>query len=88
MSDAQLTRTIAQLREELARLPEGDAVARARVGNLITALETRLASADPEQDGDTLAEALRDAIRHYEVEHPQLTGMLNQVLLTLANIGI
>ena len=36
----------------------------------------------------TLKQSLQDSVRHFETSHPELTSVINNVLTSLANMGI
>ena len=40
------------------------------------------------EEHQDLVEDVKDAITHFEVEHPSITGILNEIMMVLCNIGI
>ena len=84
MQDADLQTLLAQLREEVSRAKAGDPDALANLGPLLTELDQALSSSP----APGLRERLESQIREFEVEHPRLTGILNDVMVSLGNLGI
>lgn len=84
MPEKQLKEDLEQLRREIGELDVNDEAARERLAALAEEIEARIAS----NTGEGLVENVQDAIREYEVEHPRATGVLNQILMTLSNMGI
>lgn len=88
MSDEKLRTSLAELRAELERLEAEEAQVRERLDALISGVETRL-----DKPGDTalhqsLVDDLRQSIAEFEVSHPRATGILNNIMVTLGNMGI
>lgn len=83
MRDTELLSLIAQLREEIARAKTG-------APNALSALDPLLAELDEALHAPApgLRERLEAQIREFEVEHPRLTGILNDVMTSLGNLGI
>lgn len=87
MSEKNLLETLEQLREQVAAL-EADAPSKARLESLVETLEQRLSVAGSEEHHLHLVAELKETISHFEVEHPRLTGILNDLMVTLSNMGI
>ena len=83
MSRAQLEQLLTRLRDELAALERDGAAPNPRLHQLVTDVEAQLAAPD-----DTLVGDLRHRVETFEVEHPRLTSILNDIMVTLANLGI
>ena len=77
-----------QLRSELDALDQADEESRKKLQRIATEIEVRLASTSSEQAEDSLADSIPDAIMRMEVSHPRAAGILNQIMVTLANMGI
>jgi hypothetical protein len=50
-------------------------------------LEDRLEATEDENHLH-LVEDMKEAVSQFEVEHPTLTGVLNELMVTLSNMGI
>ncbi len=87
MSEAQLRRSLTELRSELDRLESEEAHVRERLDTLIAGIETRLETPDDHAHHHSLVENLRQSILQFEVSHPRATGILNQVMAALGNVS-
>lgn len=87
MSEDKLRQELEHLRSEAANLDANDTAGRERLDRVIEQLEKRL-SEDEENDDETLFEQLRESISHFEAEHPRATAILNDIMVTLSNMGI
>ena len=88
MTDEKLRRSLDELREELARLESEEAAVRERIDALISGVESRLESPDEAGEDHTLVEDLQRAVTEFETSHPRATAILNQIMVTLGNMGI
>ncbi|MDX1434975.1 MAG: DUF4404 family protein [Gammaproteobacteria bacterium] len=88
MSQESLRESLDALRAEVDKLESGDREARRRLDALIADIETRLAAPANAEQHETLVENIRDTITEFEVSHPRTTGILNHIMVTLANMGI
>ncbi|HEV8209231.1 MAG TPA: DUF4404 family protein [Vicinamibacterales bacterium] len=89
MTDAgRLESSLRTLRAELAALELGDDDARHRLAALVGEIET--AVQDPARSGEraSLGEQLKASILRLEAAHPRLAGMVNEVVESLAKMGI
>ena len=84
MSREHLHELLARLRGELAQLESSDS--RPRLETLVTDLERELAA--EEAEGTGLTQELKRRVENFEVEHPRVTAILNDVMVTLSNLGI
>lgn len=83
MSSEQLDYLLTRLREELATLESTSAQAQPRLRELIDDIERQIAAQSEGVTGD-----LKRRVEAFEVEHPRLTAILNDVMVTLSNMGI
>jgi hypothetical protein len=87
MSKEKLSASIESLRAEIENLKVDDAAAKSRLDALIEELEKQLS--EPEHGGTaTLNASVTEMIEHFEVEHPCITGILNDLMVTLSGMGI
>jgi len=83
MSRAELETLLAQLHDEIDTIAPSERQQRLRA--LIADLERELApTAAPRE----LSQGLRERIETFEVEHPRVTAILNDIMVTLSNLGI
>lgn len=85
----KINQTIETLRAEIAQL-DGEAYndSRIRLQQLLQDLEAQQQGGIPTGGYDELVDSLKDSITHFEVSHPTLTGVLNELMMTLSNMGI
>ena len=88
MSDEQLRQSLNDLRSELERLKSEEAQIRERLDALISGVETGLEKPEDTAHLQSLVQDLRQSISQFEVSHPRATGILNQIMVTLGNMGI
>ncbi|MCC7410139.1 MAG: DUF4404 family protein [Gammaproteobacteria bacterium] len=79
---------LARLRTELAELDASDDETRARIIGIIDALERKLEHPDDTEHDENLLDSVRGAVEHFEVSHPRATAIVNQIMMTLGNLGI
>ncbi|MBM4201471.1 MAG: DUF4404 family protein [Gammaproteobacteria bacterium] len=88
MTDREIVPALADLRAEIEQLDKADAATRERLEELVDRLEQQLTAAELGQHQLHLVEDIKDAITEFEVEHPRMTGILNDIMVTLSNLGI
>jgi len=88
MSDEQLRQSLKQLRSELERLEAEEAQIRERLDTLISGVETSLEKPDDTAHHQSVAKDVRQTISQFEVSHPRATAILNEIMVTLGNMGI
>jgi len=86
MTTRKLHNDLDRLRDEINHLAADDVESRNKLNQLISELEAKLEKPDEENDG--LMVNLKDAIKHFEAEHPRATAILNDIMVTLSNMGI
>lgn len=92
MSEQALRELVDRLRREVAELPSdapGAAESRRRLEAVIDDLSTRLDDDDDNlTDTGGLRGSIQDTIHQIEARHPDATTVLNNIMMTLANMGI
>ncbi len=89
MSRSELHEPLERLRAEIKKLGEDDDAIKRRMKRLVADLEHKLESSGEDSEHEPqLVENLRENVERFEVEHPRLTAVLNQVMVTLSNMGI
>jgi gas vesicle protein len=88
--DEQLRQDLQRLQEELRNTStvddESADVLRDLEGHIEEVLER--SGEVPYPHRHTLAQHMRDSAEYFEVSHPRLTALLNNVIFTLSNLGI
>ena len=89
MSREQISGSIALLRDEIENLGADSAAAKLRLESLVAALETQLAESESgTESASKLNDSVGELIGHFKVEHPRITGVLNDLMVTLGGMGI
>jgi hypothetical protein len=90
MDDQDLRKQLTQLHKEIEETGAVDEEGRQMLLHLQTDIRTLLerSGSGPIQAHPTLVQSMVDSVEHFEVTHPNLTNVLNQVLATLSNAGI
>jgi hypothetical protein len=88
MSEQQLNEALEELRREIDNLQLGDQAAKERLSGLVENIEQRLnPDLDPGERPDLILE-MKDVITQFEVAHPRITGIVNDIMMALSNLGI
>ena len=86
MKNQQLHEDLQKLRNEVNHLSADDHESREKLVALINDLEKKLEN--PEEDNEGLVDHLKETIQHFETEYPRATAILNDIMVTLSNMGI
>lgn len=84
MSEDHLHEQLQRLADELESLPPDDAH-RATIEALIADIELQLNEGFADE---SLVDQVEAAVSTFEVEHPQIAAVLNNIVITLGNIGV
>ena len=88
MTDIKLQEELEKLREEVNDIAVGDDEARAKLNRLISDIEKKLEKPADAAHHKHLLQGIKDAIGQFESEHPRATAILNDIMITLGNMGI
>ncbi|MCC6710671.1 MAG: DUF4404 family protein [Gammaproteobacteria bacterium] len=83
MSREQLESLLSRLRDEVAALEQRGAAVQPQLRALIDDIERQVAAEDTTVTGE-----LKRRVEAFEVEHPRITAILNDMMVTLSNLGI
>ena len=84
----KLHKDLDKLRSEIDRVAVDDHETREKLNRLISELETKLENPDDEDHHRSLLLNIRASIGHFETEYPRATAILNDIMVTLSNMGI
>ncbi|BBL74350.1 DUF4404 family protein [Methylomagnum ishizawai] len=87
MAEKEVSEALFHLRGEIERLDEGNAELKSKLEDLLDDLEDKLEASEDDQQLH-LVEDMKEAVSQFEVEHPTLTGILNNLMVALGNMGI
>lgn len=88
MTEQKINDALAQLRKEIERLEIGNRAAKERLTSLVESIEERVEASGGGEEHQDLVDEMKDAITHFEVEHPRITGIINDLMMTLSSAGI
>ncbi len=88
MTEKNVSQALAELRSQIDQLAASDSAARTRLESLISDIEDNVHLLESGEHQVHLIGDLREAISEFEVEHPRLTGILNDIMVALSNLGI
>lgn len=88
MTEKNVSQALAELRSQIDQLAASDSAARIRLESLISDIEDNVHLLESGEHQVHLIGDLREAISEFEVEHPRLTGILNDIMVALSNLGI
>lgn len=83
-----LDAALRKLRAEHQRNRYADPADRERTQQLIADLERQLRHPDPQQTQDEIRLRLREAMEAFQIQHPQITAALGEVIQLLSGMGI
>lgn len=86
MERQQLLEYIQQLNASLTDIKVSEQERQALLG-LIQSIQAQLDDDEPEHP-DTLAQQVDELASAFEAEHPTLTGILNNLMVTLTSMGV
>ncbi len=87
MSEEELRAALSRLKEEIEGQPL-EAERKQRLQTLAQSVEQAVNDESAETDTHGLIESVREVIGEFEVEHPRATAILNDIMVTLSNMGI
>jgi hypothetical protein len=87
-SAKHLDESLSTLRSEIHALEIGDEEARRRLDRLVLDIETRIKKPNGAVTDERLTGQLKASILNFEVSHPRLAVLMNDVLEKLSAMGI
>lgn len=88
MTDKNIDQALTELRTHIDQLAASNAATRQKLQNLLSDLEANFHSLEGSEHHVHLIRDLKETISEFEVEHPRLTGILNDIMVALSNLGI
>lgn len=87
MSHSELKRSLERLQAEIEDLKSISGTEKKELETIVRNI-TRALEEDRETDATDLQEKMNSAIVRLEASHPRLTAVLNDIMVTLSNMGI
>jgi chorismate mutase len=88
MEKNKLHNDLEKLRNEINNIAADDIESREKLNQLICKLESQLENPEPEERDQSILKSVRETIEHFETDHPRATAILNDIMVTLSNMGI
>ncbi len=86
MSEQKINEALGELRKEGEQLD--DQASRERLSNLLESIEQNIDLTGESEEHQDVIEDIQDAITYFELEHPHITGILQEIMMALNNMGI
>ena len=83
----KLNETLENLRSEIENLRTNDNESKAKLEKIVDDLEQKIKNPD-DVDHNRLISDVKDTVTHFEVSHPTVTAILNDIMMALSNMGI
>jgi hypothetical protein len=87
MAEKEVSEALFNLRNEIERLDEDNPELKSKLEGLLDDLEDNL-EATEDVNQLHLVEDMKEAVSQFEVQHPTLTGIFNELMVALGNMGI
>ena len=87
MADKQLREDLERLRAEISGL-EPDSKTREKLTRLLEEIEQEIDESSLEDIAKSVLEKVEKSVSRFETTHPTITGILNNIMVTLSNIGV
>lgn len=88
MSEEKLKKLIVQLEAELEKTDISDKTTRASLSHLMADVKAKLKNPSDKKSHAEMTTHLQGVALKFEVSHPKLTKLLNEISNLLSNIGI
>jgi len=83
----KLNETLESLRSEIENLRTNDNASKVKLEKIVDDLEQKIQNPD-DIDHNRLISDVKDSVTHFEVSHPTVTAILNDIMMALSNMGI
>jgi transcriptional regulator len=89
MSKSEISRALDELRQEIDQIENSAHEDKQRLLALLDTIESQTGStAEAEVPAHELLSEVSEALTEFEIKHPSITGILNDILVILGNSGI
>ena len=88
MKNTKLNDGLKKLRAEVNDVTSENTDAKDKLNTLINDIEKKLAEPDNTTHHNKLIQNIKDTISQFESEHPRATAILNDIMVSLSNMGI
>jgi len=88
MPEKILRDDIEKLRNEIANLSPDEDASKEKLESLLQDIESSLDAEEQNENQSELLAGLKESVNHFETEHPRATAIINDIMVTLSNMGI
>jgi len=88
MPEKILRDDIEKLRKEIANLSADEDASKEKLESLLQDIESGLETEQQNKNQSELLAGLKESVNHFETEHPRATAIINDIMVTLSNMGI
>lgn len=88
MSENKLRDDIDKLRDEIRTLHTEENISKEKLERLLQEIESGLDTETHNKEQSELLAGLKESVEHFEAEHPRATAIINDIMVTLSNMGI
>jgi transcriptional regulator NrdR family protein len=88
MPENKLRDDIEKLRNEIENLSADEDVSKEKLEMLLQDIEAGLEDEEQKNNQSELLAGLKESVNHFETEHPRATAIINDIMVTLSNMGI
>jgi len=79
---------IEKLRNEIESLSAEEGTPKEKLEMLLQDIESGLETEEQNKNQSELLVGLKESVNHFETEHPRATAIINDIMVTLSNMGI
>ncbi len=88
MHEKILLDDIEKLRNEIENLSAEEDASKEKLEMLLQDIESGLENDEKNKNQSELLAGLKESVNHFETEHPRATAIINDIMVTLSNMGI
>jgi seryl-tRNA synthetase len=88
MPEKILRDDIEKLRKEIESLGADEDASKEKLEQLLQDIESGLETEEQDKNQSELLAGLKESVNHFETEHPRATAIINDIMVTLSNMGI
>ncbi len=88
MPEKKIRDDIEKLRTEIKNLSADEDTPKEKLEILLQDIESGLETEIQNKKQSELLAGLKEAVNHFETEHPRATAIINDIMVTLSNMGI
>lgn len=88
MPEKKIRDDIEKLRTEIKNLSADEDTPKEKLEILLQDIESGLETDIQNKKQSELLAGLKEAVNHFETEHPRATAIINDIMVTLSNMGI